>query len=157
MSIDLDSYIKGHEGCRLAAYDDATGEPVPAGGTCEGTLTIGYGHTGPDVVPGKVISQDQAEVLYQLDKQKAIRGAASTLGAKDWLNIPQSWRVALIDMTFELGEYGLSEFHKMIAAIRGGDAETAAAELKASKYYEEVPNRAENNRQLLLSTESTNV
>lgn len=48
--------IKSFEGCELAAYTD----PV-------GVLTIGYGHTGPDVKPGMTITQAQADTLLQND------------------------------------------------------------------------------------------
>ena len=58
--------LRRWEGCRLAAYPDPAsgGEP----------WTIGYGHTGPDVVPGLVISQQQAEAWLEADAAEA--GAA---------------------------------------------------------------------------------
>nr|WP_205208480.1 hypothetical protein [Chromobacterium haemolyticum] len=40
--------IQQFEGLRLKAYQDAVG-----------VWTIGYGHTGPDVTPGLVITQAQ--------------------------------------------------------------------------------------------------
>ena len=43
---------KGFEGLRLTAYRD-----------CAGVLTIGYGHTGPDVAEGMTIHEEQAEEL----------------------------------------------------------------------------------------------
>ncbi len=48
--------IKGFEGCKLAAY------LCPAG-----VLTIGYGHTGPDVRSGMVISHAKAVELFERD------------------------------------------------------------------------------------------
>ena len=51
--IDL---IKNFEGCRLTAYR------CPAN-----ILTIGYGHTGSDVVMGQKITQEQAEKLLKSD------------------------------------------------------------------------------------------
>lgn len=51
--IDL---IKNFEGCRLTAYR------CPAN-----ILTIGYGHTGSDVVIGQNITQEQAEKLLKSD------------------------------------------------------------------------------------------
>ena len=51
--IDL---IKKFEGCRLTAYR------CPAN-----ILTIGYGHTGSDVVTGQKITQEQAEKLLKSD------------------------------------------------------------------------------------------
>jgi lysozyme len=48
--------LKRHEGLRLTAYR------CPAG-----VLTIGYGHTGPDVTPGKTITPEEAERLLRVD------------------------------------------------------------------------------------------
>lgn len=48
--------IKNWEGCRLTAYR------CPAG-----VLTIGYGHTGPDVSEGKKITRDEADALFDRD------------------------------------------------------------------------------------------
>ena len=45
--------IQSFESCRLTAYRD--------GG---GVLTIGWGHTGTEVVPGMTITQSQAEALF---------------------------------------------------------------------------------------------
>lgn len=53
------SLIKKFEGCKLSAYVD------PAG-----VLTIGYGHTGKDVVPGLTITQIMADTLLATDLEK---------------------------------------------------------------------------------------
>lgn len=53
--------IKQFEGCRLTAY-----KPVPT----EKYWTIGYGHYGPDVTPGMVITQAQAEIMLGIDLVK---------------------------------------------------------------------------------------
>ena len=53
------SLIKLFEGCRLTAYTDAAG-----------VLTIGYGHTGKDVVPGLTITQMMADALLVTDLEK---------------------------------------------------------------------------------------
>jgi len=48
--------IKSFEGLSLTAY------------TCPaGVLTVGYGHTGPDVTPGKKVTEQQAEALLKKD------------------------------------------------------------------------------------------
>lgn len=49
-------YIKKHEGLRLTAYRCAAG-----------VLTIGYGHTGPDVTPGETITEEEAELILRRD------------------------------------------------------------------------------------------
>lgn len=48
--------IKRFEGCRLSAYKDWVG-----------VLTIGYGHTGPDVKPGLTWTQAQADAELEND------------------------------------------------------------------------------------------
>ena len=59
LSQSIKTRIKNWEGCRLTAY------------RCQaGVLSIGYGHTGPDVKPGMVITQDQADVLFDADIDK---------------------------------------------------------------------------------------
>lgn len=58
--IDL---IKSFEGCRLTAYRD--------GG---GILTVGYGHTGPDVTEELTIDQDAANKLLEADIARAVAG-----------------------------------------------------------------------------------
>jgi lysozyme len=45
------------EGCRLTSYADSGG-----------VLTIGIGHTGPDVHVGMTITQTQAEALFAADQ-----------------------------------------------------------------------------------------
>jgi lysozyme len=48
--------IKSSEGCRLKTY------------RCQaGVLTVGYGHTGPDVFDGQEITQEEADTLLRLD------------------------------------------------------------------------------------------
>lgn len=53
------SLIKSFEGCRLTTYTDVAG-----------VLTIGYGHTGKDVVPGLTITQMMADALLATDLEK---------------------------------------------------------------------------------------
>lgn len=67
--------IKQWEACILFAYDDfdppSNRRRIKAGDKIKGTLTIGYGHTGPDVRPGMTITQAQAEDLFDQDVGKA--------------------------------------------------------------------------------------
>lgn len=51
--------IKNAEGLRLKAYPDP--------GTGGDPWTIGYGHTGPEVKPGTVISSGQADAYLKAD------------------------------------------------------------------------------------------
>src|SRR5207302_9894190 len=51
--------LKKWEGCKLAAYQDLGG-----------VWTIGYGHTGPEVVQGMVFTPEQAIMQLQKDLEK---------------------------------------------------------------------------------------
>jgi hypothetical protein len=55
-SSHMRAMIEGWEGLSLTAYRD----PV-------NILTIGYGHTGPDVTEGQTITQEQADALLADD------------------------------------------------------------------------------------------
>lgn len=59
LSEKIKKMIKGWEGCRLTAYR------CPAG-----VLTIGYGHTGPDVRAGMKITQSEADRLFNQDVKR---------------------------------------------------------------------------------------
>lgn len=59
ISEDGINLIKRFEGCRTTAYVDAAG-----------VLTIGYGHTGPDVVPNLTVSQAYVDALLLKDLEK---------------------------------------------------------------------------------------
>jgi lysozyme len=63
--------VQYFEALRLEAYDDATGRVVAAGRPVTGKLTIGYGHTGPDVFSGQHIDVGEAKVLLHMDLSKA--------------------------------------------------------------------------------------
>lgn len=143
-------WTKGWESLRLAAYDDETGSAVPINGTCTGTLTIGIGHTGPDVVPGLIWTQAQAEAQFQVDyetaQDNALRAAGhglSPLGDPRW--------AILADLAFELGLHGLEEFTHMLDALRHGAWAIASQELLNSRYAGQTPRRAKANAQILLT------
>lgn len=68
-SAAMRTQIEKWEGCRLQAYQDMVG-----------VWTIGYGHTGPDVVPGLVITKDQADALMRSDLEKFERGVDRLCG-----------------------------------------------------------------------------
>lgn len=67
--------IKRNEGCRLKAYPD----PATGGDP----WTVGYGHTGPDVHPGLVITQARADELLREDLDKFEEGVTNLLDGAD--------------------------------------------------------------------------
>ena len=84
--------LKRFEGCRLEAYPDPGSGGAP--------WTIGYGHTGAEVVPGLVITQAQAEAWLRADLAQSQR-ALETLLAGVVLNQGQ-WE-ALLSFCFNVG------------------------------------------------------
>lgn len=81
-------FIKAREGCRLTAY------VCPAG-----VLTIGYGHTGPDVKRGQKITAEQADALLLADLAGFEKGVLRLLGSTP---APGQFD-ALVSFAFNLG------------------------------------------------------
>lgn len=69
-----EALIKGFEELRLVAYDDAfPNKTLRPGEKVFGTLTIGWGHTGPDVRIGMTITPAGAEALFMEDIADTLR------------------------------------------------------------------------------------
>ena len=84
--------IRQLEGCRLAAYPDpgSGGDP----------WTVGYGHTGAEVTPGLVISQEQADAWLRADVAEAEAMVDQLLAGA----VLSSWqREALVSFCFNVG------------------------------------------------------
>lgn len=79
--------IKKHEGCKLKAYK------CPAG-----VWTIGYGHTGSGVLPGQVITTDNAEKLLIEDLSKFV-----DFINKLELSITENQFTALLSLVYNIG------------------------------------------------------
>lgn len=82
--------IQSFEGLRLKAYK------------CEaGKLTIGWGHTGPDVKPGMQINQLQADELFMKDVIRKGENPVNRLPNVDMLS--QNQFDALCSLAFNAG------------------------------------------------------
>lgn len=103
-------FIEREEGLRLEAYDDATGRPVPPGGQVRGVLTIGIGHTGPDVVPGMRITREQAYELFDKDNDWAERVVEENMvGPKPDFRRPNDNEFdACVSLAFNIGAAGFA-------------------------------------------------
>jgi GH24 family phage-related lysozyme (muramidase) len=84
--------LKTWEGCRLRSYPDPASGGAP--------WTIGYGHTGADVVQGLTITQEQAETWLKQDVAEAA-GAVDRFLSGVTLRARQ--RDALISFCFNVG------------------------------------------------------
>lgn len=62
-------------------------------------------------------------------------------------------KAVLIDIAYEIGGAGLAGFHHFLTAFRAGQWATAAAELKNSRLYQQVPKREQENMMILATGE----
>lgn len=86
--------IKRWEGCRLKAY-----KPVAS----EKYWTIGWGHYGPDVTEGMVITQERADELLKADCQRFADAVDNPAYCPLTAQLNENQRDALISFTFNCG------------------------------------------------------
>src|SRR5882757_6232013 len=103
---------QGFEDCKLAAYPD----PV-------GIWTIGYGHTGTDVVEGLTITQAQAAILLAADVAWAVTCVNKSVKSA----INQNQFDALVDFVFNLGCASLGQ-STLLRLVNAGNLAGAAKE-----------------------------
>ena len=115
------------EGLRLKPYVDTVGK-----------ISLGVGRNLTDVG----ISQDEAMVLLNNDLTKVIDGL--TVRGVPWFSgLDQVRQQVCCDMAFNLGLDGFFKFTRMVQAISRGEFETAAREMRSSRWAEQVGGRAE--------------
>ena len=104
--------IKEFEGVRLEAY------LCPAG-----IWTIGVGSTGPDVVPGLVITEEEAETRLRRDLRRFERCVTGCVAVP----VTQSQFDALVSLAFNIG---CAAFRKstLVRKLNDGDDVSAAQE-----------------------------
>lgn len=82
------AHIKHFEGCKLKSYYCVAGR-----------CTIGYGHTGPDVKPGMVITEARAEEFLRQDLAKAEKAVAELVKVP----LTDGQHAAVVDLVFNVG------------------------------------------------------
>lgn len=87
----LEPLVKRYEGCRLVSYQDPNG-----------IWTIGYGHTGLDIVPGLVWTQDQCESQLLIDLNAAYSQLVQSVPAIAQQSPGRQASIA--DFVYNLGE-----------------------------------------------------
>lgn len=118
--------LKRHEGFRGTPYKDTVGK-----------LTIGYGRNLDD----RGITPKEAEKLLKND----ISSSKSALFHKiPWvMRLDEVRQEALINMTYNMGIYGLMGFKNMLTALQYGDYNRVYKEALNSKWAKQVGKRAE--------------
>jgi len=156
-----------HEGLRRKPYH------CPAG-----RLTIGVGRNLED----KGITENEAVMLLENDVQECIadlkdifQGDPDTIDAPDTIDdsetidapdttadkenrfdlLPESAQRVLVDMRFNLGYQGFRKFKKMIKAVKQQDFHTAAREMKDSRWYHQVGERAKRLTEMMQGSSDT--
>lgn len=110
-----------HEGERLKPYRCTAGK-----------LTIGVGRNIEDVG----ITREESRFLLVNDIEKCVTDLLTIF--PDFYLYDQARQWALIDLRFNLGPGGFRSFRRMIAAIKRGDWQQAAAEAIDSKWSKQV-------------------
>ena len=108
--------IKEFEGCRLTAYPDPAtgGEPI----------TIGVGHTGPEVHLGMTISQSIADAYLMKDAEHAADAVRRGVTVK----INQNQFDALVSLVFNIGA-GNFQKSTLLRKLNAGDTLGASLEI----------------------------
>ena len=131
--------------------------------------TIGIGHKILDTDPEKEldifginweevpddqhITEDRCYILFQEDVQIAISGCMKIYN--NWNDLPQEVQHILVNMCFQLGQRGLSNFKQMGKAIEEGDWEKASVEMMDSRWATQTPERAKRLQDRMLTLVST--
>lgn len=124
--LKLKAELERDEGRRSKPYEDT-----------EGILTIGVGWN----LEERGLPQDIIDRLFDLSISEAERDAMALF--PQFGDLDTARQRVLVNMAFNLGRTRLSGFKKMIAAVHGGDYETAADEMLDSKWARQVGKRAE--------------
>ena len=143
---EIFEFVKNHEGYKNLVYKDSLGIP---------TIGIGFNLTRPDakniissvganylsVLKGEQkLTDEQIREIFKITIQIAYKDAKKWISNFDGL--PKNIKLAILDLSFNMGYPRLSKFIKTKEAIIVGDYSKAAEELTKSKWATQVGNRA---------------
>lgn len=141
----LKSQLIKHEGKRTKVYKDTEGNP---------TIGVGFNLNRSDakakieaiglkfdkVLDGtQELNDAQIDTLLSADMDSAIADCKKAVKSYDKLSDVR--KRVVVDMMFNLGLTRFSKFMKMLAAIEAENFDTAAAEMKDSKWCTQVKTR----------------
>jgi GH24 family phage-related lysozyme (muramidase) len=130
----ITSRLQNEEGYRCFAYDDKTGNDVKAP---VGKLSIGIGWNLQD--NGCPLDLAQYIASYFLKKFDA----QLTKELDFYEKLDEVRKCVLLDCAFNMGVGGLETFKQTLNLVSQGFYQNAAVQMRKSKWYEEVPSRAE--------------
>lgn len=123
--VELKKLLMEHEGFRSFPYEDTTGN-----------LTIGWGHN----LTSNGLSPAAAAFIFEEDLEFFIKTLPTVIHFWDSLN--DARQIVLVNMAFNLGIKGLLSFKKALGHMESGEFVLAGRELMASKWADQVGNRA---------------
>ena len=127
--------IENDEGCKYEVYLDHLGLP-----------TCGIGHLIKEDDPehglevGTKIDEERVNELFETDIKVTIDECK--LIYNDFDDLPEEAQYIIANMMFNMGRPRLSRFHKMKQAVDNRDWKEAANQMIDSRWYKQVPNRA---------------
>ena len=122
--------IKGAEGFRATAYDDA------------GHKSIGYGHqikAGEEYLFGATLTKEEADALFAKDLENYSRAASKIPGFQE---APKRAQEALIDMTYNMGPAWYHDWPDLVRNLQAKNYKGVSAEILDSNYATQVKGRA---------------
>jgi len=109
--------------------------------------TCGIGHLCREDEPeydlelGAEISEDRVTELFEQDIQTVIQDCKKVYD--DWDKLPEEVKQIVANMMFNLGRPRYSKFRKHIQAVMDGNWQESANQMRDSRWYRQVTNRAE--------------
>ena len=131
MTVDLRTQLIRDEGSRQEG-----GRHMPYRDSL-GFLTIGFGRCLDRIG----LSEAEAELLLDNDIKVAEAAVAANVAGIETLD--EVRRAVIVNMAFNVGLTGLLGFRRFLGAVRAGDWESAALEMRDSRWREQVGDRAE--------------
>lgn len=122
MKMNLVDLIKKHEGFNGMPYNDSLDIP-----------TIGYGTKLP-------LDEKESELLLKHRLNKKINKLIEL--EPFYKELPQTVKVVIADMAYQLGVGGVLKFKKMWSALKNRDYQKASEEMLDSKWAKQTPKRA---------------
>jgi len=115
------------EGFRRTPYPDplSGGEP----------WTFGHGLTW--------ITEDESRAIVEGRVAKLEDDVRSMFSDMEWTRIGERRQGVLVEMSFQLGVFGLSQFKNMLAALKTGEWAAARAHALDSHWHRQTEKRAE--------------
>jgi len=123
----LKAQLIRHEGERLSLYVCTAGKS-----------SIGIGHNLTD----KGITQEMSRFIFKIDMDECIVDLSQRVFLGQFEDFPEDIQHVLINMRFQLGHTGFRNFKKMITAYRKLDLAEAVKQMRDSRWFHQVPGRA---------------